>query len=205
MGQWSTGTSIAVVGGELVVAKRRRGSNRSDRPRGKPREPAEVTRATEAEARWLLAARGEAVVAVRRVDPDTGVLVTALAGQHTLRTVTHPSASAALVLRRVAVTVGRLHRLGLVHGRLTLDHVVLTGPRLDEPVLCSPEPSPLTQPGRPATPPEVDLVALAAMAAKLKPSPGRAARRWQRTIDELQRRGPRLGPTGAAELFDRLA
>lgn len=204
MRQWTTGTSIDVLGDELVVAKRRQVRNRSGCSRVESSVSDEVAGVTEAEAAWLLAARGEAVVAVRRVDPDAGLLITAMAGQHTLRTFPHQPTATASILRRVAATVGRLHRLGLVHGRLTVDHVVLAGPALTEPVLCSPDPSRSTAAGCTAVPPEADLVALVAMACKLKPSTGRPARRWQRVIDELRARSSGLGPAGAVELFTRL-
>ncbi len=212
MRHWTTGTSIEVLGDELVVVKRRTPLGPSPAAGRRSTVEDDLARSTEAEAAWLLAARGAAVAAVRRVDTVDGLLVTALAGQHTLRTVRHGPAATATVLAALATALARIHRLGLVHGGLTIDHVVVTGPSLTEPVLCSPKPS-LPTPSPPGALPTAaatamagtDLAALAAMAARLGPIGRRQAHRWRRVIDELHHRGPLIGASGAAELFLSLA
>lgn len=83
------------------------------------------------EADRLERSRHPGVVAV--VDATDEVLVLAWAGTDTLATTRPPLSVAAGILAAVATTVADLHELGIVHGRLEPDHVVLAGdgrPRL---------------------------------------------------------------------------
>ena len=211
MRRWITATSIETLGDDLVVAKRRLPvGSVAGAVAGAAASidaiDADIRRSTAAEARWLLAAQGVGIVAVRRVEPASGLLVTRLAGQHTLRTVSLPPPQAAAILSELASTVASLHRRGLVHGRLDLDHVVLAGSRLTRPVLCSPGGlSTVAKPGGGSLETEVDVLALAAMADRLRPTTGLASRRWRRTLARLRGQGGVLGALAAAELFRALA
>jgi hypothetical protein len=195
MRQATTTTSIEVAGEDLIVTKRWIPA---------PGHPDDgVLAQTEAEARWLLAARGEAVVSVRRVDPTRGLLSTDFAGGHTLRTYRHGPRSAAGVLAEVAVALTGLQRRGLVHGKLTLDHVILTGADLTRPTICSP----LGLPTGTAAPPDptVDLIALADLADRLGPVRGRQRQRWRAVVERLRAPERSTSPATAAQLFRQLA
>jgi hypothetical protein len=91
------------------------------------------------EVAWLRRAAGPGVV--RLVGPDgegrTDGLATEHAGSHTWRTARLGPQRAGPAAADLLRTVARLHRMGLVHGALGPDHVIL-GP--DGPSLCSPRP-----------------------------------------------------------------
>lgn len=219
MRHWTTSTAIEVLDDHLVVVKRRAPAASLHETAESPgrRAVGQIRRQTEAEAVWLLAARGHAVVTVRTVDPDTGALSTDLAGMHTLRTTLRRSPrtdrrelqTIAAMFADVAAIVAGLHRCGLVHGKLTLDHVVLTGPTLTSPVLCSPAGRAgdgRTGDGMPeALDPLVDVEALAKMVAKVEPGAGRLARRWNRSLTEIEARAPHLGVSGLVTTLNDLA
>lgn len=89
----------------------------------------------EAEAEWLRRAAGPGVVQLLVAGPPPVGIVTAHAGSHTWRTSAPAPAPAAQLLASAMRTVARLHRQGLVHGALGLDHLIVSG---GQAVLCSP-------------------------------------------------------------------
>jgi hypothetical protein len=101
--------------------------------------PSEVA-LLEREADLLHRARHPGVVEVvdlERAPDGSASLVTRFAGGHSLATVTLASADhVAAVVAAVATTLADLHRLGLVHGRVAADHVLLD--QRARPVLCGP-------------------------------------------------------------------
>ncbi len=140
----ATRVTLNTVDGQLVVDKTALEGDRPDR---------------KAEARWLAEARHPNVV--RLVSFENAVLRTQHAGQTTLRTATlSPSETAALFLG-LARTLTDLHNRDLVHGKLTLDHVIVsTDPtRARGVVLCSPDGG--------ATRPQDDLRAVGGMVDRL--------------------------------------
>ncbi|MGI9612081.1 MAG: hypothetical protein ACR2QO_04175 [Acidimicrobiales bacterium] len=218
MRHWTTSTAIEVLDDHLVVVKRRAPAASLHDTGARPARlgPDHIRRRTEAEAAWLLAAQGHAVVPVRTVDPEVGSLTTDLAGVHTLRTMLRRSPPSdkdelqtlAALLATVASTIGGLHRCGLVHGKVTLDHVILTGSALRDPVLCSPASRPGNETGgrvRAADDPLIDVEALAKITANIDPGVGRHARRWQRSLADIEATVPNLGISGLATILDDLA
>ncbi len=87
------------------------------------------------EARWLAGARSPVVVRLVRFDDDPLTLVTARAGGGTLRTERPSPTTAARILTTLCVGVADLHDRDIVHGNLSIDHIVVDGVR---PALCSP-------------------------------------------------------------------
>ncbi len=139
----------------------------------------EAGRATlAAEAARLERASHPGVVMV--VDQAEDHLDLRWAGGHTLAT-SRPEASAvAGTLASVAATVADLHRLGIVHGRLRADHVVIDGDGRAR--LCSIRPP---APGEPEPTPADDVLAIGQLLAEaagaeteIEPIPDR---RWRRT------------------------
>jgi hypothetical protein len=155
--------------------------------------------ATAAEARWLADAGGREAVALHRV-AGAG-LATHLAGTATLRTLApvllHRPDRAARLLADLAGAVDRLHRRGLVHGRLTLDHVVLAGPERDRPKLCSPAGT--------ATRPIDDVAGLIGIAEDLAAIWGWDPPGWRNALDDLEADWHRLRARSVAQRLERLA
>lgn len=135
----ATRVTLNTVDGELVVDKVALEGDRSDRS---------------AEARWLAEARHPAVI--RLVSFEDSVLRTRHAGQTTLRTAGFTPPETAHALLSLAKALAALHNRGLVHGKLTLDHVIVSrrpisekadaeGPAISDVVtrsdvvLCSPD------------------------------------------------------------------
>lgn len=140
----ATRVTLNTVDGELVVDKVALEGDRPDRT---------------AEARWLANARSPHVV--RLISFEHSTIRTRHAGQTTLRTATATPPEAAGLLLGLARTLTDLHGRGLVHGKLTLDHVIVAGAG-DRPngiVLCSPDGS--------ATSPSDDLVAFGELIERL--------------------------------------
>ena len=80
------------------------------------------------EARMLTLARHPGVVTLIGLErtPERARLTTAGTGSHTLATWPCPSAErAAGVIAALAETVADLHQLGIAHGRITADHVLI--------------------------------------------------------------------------------
>ncbi len=88
-----------------------------------------------AEAKWLAEAHHQGVVRLHRFEPDPLTIITEHAGTDTLRTQAGAPAEVAAALAQVCATLAALHSRSLVHGKLTLDHIVLAG---NKAVLCSP-------------------------------------------------------------------
>jgi hypothetical protein len=89
-----------------------------------------------AEAAWLDRARGRSVVDLLDVHHAPVVeIVTRFVPGDTLRTSRLSPGETARVLSGVATTLLQLHERGLVHGKLTPDHVIVSE---HGPVLCSP-------------------------------------------------------------------
>ncbi|MEM9891167.1 MAG: hypothetical protein AAF962_09920 [Actinomycetota bacterium] len=177
-------TTTRLRRGVLLVAKHRRPI---DEPLGAGLT-AVATRqaraATVAEARWLLDARDDAVVAVRRVEPDRARLWTAHVATASLASAPLDGAAAAEVLAQVAATLTRLHRRGLVHGAVAAEHVLLRGGPTGTPraVLCAP--AALGVDGRPVEP-AADLVGLIALAAEVAAATGRRRTLWTEAVAQL--------------------
>lgn len=90
-------------------------------------DPAAVARLTgEAAVLRTLAHPGAVVVVAHHTGPRAAELHLAWVGPHSLATVAGlPVATAGDLVAQVAATVSDLHRAGIVHGRLTADHVLL--------------------------------------------------------------------------------
>lgn len=89
----------------------------------------------EAEARWLSEAARPGVVQLLSTSTEPFTIVTAHAGSRTMRTARLDPTAGLDLVTEVAELVAGLHKDGFVHGKLTVDHIIL-GP--DGPVLCSP-------------------------------------------------------------------
>lgn len=89
----------------------------------------------QAEAEWLARARHRGVVRLLDVTQNPTRIRTLHAGNTTMRTGTPTPAHAAHLLTDAAVTLADLHDRGMVHGQITLDHLVIDQARI---VLCSP-------------------------------------------------------------------
>lgn len=201
-----TTTTIDTIGENVVVMKRRTPAGDGS-ARLRSAEALEIARTrTEAEGRWLAAAQHGGVVRLRRVSSTDGALTTYFAAMLTLRTARLPPRQTAATLARVAETLGDLHRRGVVHGNLMLDHIVVAGHRLERPLLCSPSPEPCDDPA-------IDVMALASLVEQVghherTNGPFRRSnerRRWQRAIDELRNDSGRLGASGAAQILAKLS
>jgi hypothetical protein len=110
-----------------------------------------------AEARWLDEARHSGVVVLRETSDDPFTIITEHAGGATLRMTDRSPDQIAAMMAAVARILADLHRAGMAHGKLTLDHIIIGS---DGPVLCSPD-------GRIADA-EVDLRALARCMRELR-------------------------------------
>lgn len=78
-----------------------------------------------AEARWLAEAACDFVVRVLNVGGEPLTIKTEHHGQRTLRTARQDPPAMARLLVRVARGVADLHSRGFVHGKLTVDHVIV--------------------------------------------------------------------------------
>ncbi len=78
-----------------------------------------------AEARWLADAACDFVVSVLNVGGEPLTIKTKHHGQRTLRTAREDPPAMARLLVRVARGIADLHGRGFVHGKLTVDHVIV--------------------------------------------------------------------------------
>lgn len=108
------------------------------------------------EATWLAKARHRGVVRLLNTAKGPTVLRTLHAGGTTMRTENPSPAIAAPLLTDLTVTLADLHDRDLVHGQLTLDHLIVANDRI---VLCSPAGS--------ASDPRKDLLDLGACVQSL--------------------------------------
>lgn len=132
-----------------------------------------------AEANWLTAAARPGVVELLSTSDDPFTIVTAHAGARTMRTARlDPDAGLALAIK-VADLLAQLHHDGFVHGKLTVDHVIVGA---NGPVLCSPDGT--------VTTPEVDLDGLARCMRELARQwdEARATSAWRTQWDALAQR-----------------
>lgn len=113
-------TSVALSDGRVAVQKTPLEGDRPDR---------------EAEGRWLSKAQSPIVVSLAEVESDPCVIRTYHGGQTTLRTDRRDPIETASSLLALARGLVDLHDRGFVHGKLTLDHVIVTK---DSVLLCSP-------------------------------------------------------------------
>lgn len=180
----------------------------------------------EREARLLGLARHPGVVTLVALehDPAGGRLTTAFVGSHTLATWTCPSPEhAAGIVAALAETVADLHQLGIVHGRLTADHVlvdregrpVLTG--FAEAACGAAGPADPTDPTHPTDPADVDgpsrpadVQALGALLRRLvapypEPTTLVPERRWRRHRHDAVARRSLLTLADHAEADDPTA
>lgn len=184
-------TPVATPDGGIVVVKVRR-----------PRPWA--VEATAAEANWLAAAAGPGVVPLVAAGPDR--LATGWAGPVSVAScldtlAAHP-AQVVAVVTGVAVVLGRIGALGLVHGGLRADHVILGGAHRTGVALCSPgvadRGTAMAQPGPASGPPADDLAALGALAARLSAGWRHRHQEWDRLVTALQTEPERLDPSRLA-------
>lgn len=187
-------TTARLRRGVLLVAKHRR-------PIAGPLGPTllavaeeQAQAATVGEARWLIAARDPAVVAVRRVEPHRASLWTAHGATASLASTTLEPPALAHVLAQLADAAARLHRQGLVHGALVAEHVLLrpVGPGL-RPVLCSPAAGRV---GEPPLEPADDVAALADLVATQAAAVTKRQTLWDEAVAELQRLAVGAGGAG---------
>jgi len=164
--------------------------------------PAEADRLRR-EAELLEAARHPGVVEVLSLDgdPDRPVLLTAFVDGPTLATAGRlPAQEVAGIVAAVAATLGDLHQMGIVHGGLTADAVIL-GPD-GAPVLCGfgdggrvgERPTHADEPFDAAT----DVLDLAALARCLCPPGSPEGRALRRAADEVVAAPPGDRPTARA-------
>ncbi len=121
-------TTTTLDDGTLAVSKTALTGDRSDRM---------------AEAKWLAEVRSPIVVRFLRVTDNPVVIQTEHGGQRTLRTSREDPPAVARLLVRLARGLAGIHDQGLVHGKITLDHIIIgagTRPGGDNEsiVLCSP-------------------------------------------------------------------
>lgn len=90
-----------------------------------------------AEADWLVAAQNSGVVELISRCDDPFTIETAYAGNTTLRTEQPKPDDAAGLLASVCVTLCSLHERNMAHGKLTADHIIVSGPGQTK--LCSPD------------------------------------------------------------------
>lgn len=122
----------------------------------------------EAESAWLRAAARPGVVELLSTSSAPFTIVTAHAGARTLRTGRLDPAAGLHMMLDVAELLTGLHHDGFVHGKLTVDHVIIGH---EGPVLCSPDGT--------ITDPNVDLDGVARCMREL-------GRQW----DEVDARTP---------------
>ncbi len=90
----------------------------------------------EAEAAWLERAERPGIVRLVSISDEPFTIVTEHAGSRTLRTAGLEPEAGLEILTSVTSTLTELHRDGLVHGKLTVDHIILGA---DRAWLCSPD------------------------------------------------------------------
>lgn len=117
----ASGASRTEVRPPIPVAKVQLENDRGDR---------------DAEAAWLQAAARPGVVQLLSVSSDPTTIVTAHAGARTLRTARLAPLDGLRLMVATADLLAGLHRDGLVHGKLTVDHIIVGSAG---PVLCSPD------------------------------------------------------------------
>lgn len=90
----------------------------------------------QAEAAWLTAAARPGVVELLSTSDEPFTIVTAHAGARTMRTARLDPNAGLAVMTQVTELLSDLHRDGFVHGKLTVDHVIIGS---NGPALCSPD------------------------------------------------------------------
>ena len=113
-------------------------------PAARPSDPVMVSKVQltndrgdrRAESVWLEQAARPGIVRLVSTSNEPFTIVTEHAGAKTLRTGNLDPDAALAVLTDVTATLAELHRDGLVHGKLTVDHIVLGS---DRTWLCSPD------------------------------------------------------------------
>ncbi len=159
-----------------------------------------------AEAAWLRQAAGRGVVEL--LEASSATLVTAWVPGNTLRTGDRSPEATAAVLATLGRSLANLHDAGLVHGKLSLDHVIV-GP--DGPVLCSPRGRVVGSAVGSAVDPALDSLGLArcltALLERWDDLDVKVANRsaWQRLAERLGDEHDPLPLRRAAVAFDRLA
>ncbi len=91
-----------------------------------------------AQVRWLTRAQGPGVVRLHEVDASSGHYSTVFAGPRTLAVSATAPGPTLAVLLEVWRVLERVHRLGLAHGSVTADHLVVGA---EGPFLVSPDAS----------------------------------------------------------------
>lgn len=154
-----------------------------------------------AEAEWLERAARPGIVRLVSTSSEPFTIVTEHAGAPTLRTARLDPDDALAVLIDVTTTLVELHSDGLVHGKLTVDHIVL-GP--DRTWLCSPD-------GH-AEHPSADLDGLARIMHELANQWDESGARimwrdqWNEIADRLERaEDPSRSANRTLQALDRLA
>ncbi|MDH3303186.1 MAG: hypothetical protein OES24_22005 [Acidimicrobiia bacterium] len=111
--------------------------NSEDRPFGSiiVRKHLDDTARLAHQIRWLTRAQGPGVVRLHDVGRGAGHYSTAFGGRLTLAVAATTPESTLPILTRVWFVLERLHRLGLAHGAIVADHVVIGA---DGPLLLSP-------------------------------------------------------------------
>ena len=89
------------------------------------------------EAQWLALARNQGIVRLVGVTEDPFTIRTAHAGTTTLRTARPAPRTAARLLGSTAETLTNLHERNLAHGKLAMDHIIVSGDART--TLCSPD------------------------------------------------------------------
>ncbi len=133
----------------------------------------------QAEAAWLDGARRPGIVQLLSTSDEPFTIVTAHAGSRTMRTARLTPDPGLDLLIGVAELLASLHQDGFVHGKITVDHVIV-GP--DGPVLCSPDGT--------ATTPAADLEGMARCMRELGRQWDEAGTTapWRSTWDDLAQR-----------------
>lgn len=154
-----------------------------------------------AESAWLEQAARPGIVRLVSTSNEPFTIVTEHAGAKTLRTGNLDPDAALAVLTDVTNTLAGLHRDGLVHGKLTVDHIVLGS---DRTWLCSPD-------GHAANPSH-DLDALARIMQELAHQWDESGNRtpwrdqWNEIADRLERgEDPSRSAKRALQALGRLA
>lgn len=132
-----------------------------------------------AEARWLTEAARPGVVELVSTSEDPFTIITAHAGSRTLRTARLDPDTGLDLMIQLTQLLSDLHRDDFVHGKLTVDHVII-GP--DGPALCSPDGT--------ATTSDVDLAGIARCMQELARQwdEAEASSPWRSQWDALARR-----------------